>query len=75
MSGGLWGLCSVINKLVSVVVSHDHVHHSLHKGLEDIVIEVLDWLNEGLECLAKSKSWKYSKLRQRLHIVGGEYDH
>ena len=42
--------------LVSVVVSHDHVHHSLHKGLEDIVIEVLDWLNEGLECLAKSKS-------------------
>ena len=41
---------------MSVVVSHNHVHHSLHKGLEDIVIEVLDWLNEGLECLAKSKS-------------------
>ena len=52
----LRGLCSVIGELVAVVVAHDHVHHSLHEGLEDIVIEVLNWLNEGLECLAKSKS-------------------
>ena len=25
--------------------------------------------------LIRSLTWKYSKLRQRLHIVGGEYDH
>ena len=42
--------------LVAVVVSHDHVHHSLHEGLEHIVIEALDWLHERLECLAKPKS-------------------
>ena len=48
--------------LVSVVVSHDHVHHSLHEGLEHIAVEALDWLNERLERLSETaletKSWK-----------------
>ena len=43
--------------LVSVVVSHDHVHHSLHEGLEHIRVEVLDWLDEWLESLTKPKSY------------------
>ena len=50
LSCGLWGLCSVINKLaVVVVVAHDHVHHSLHEGLEHIGVEPLDGLGDGLD--------------------------
>ena len=31
-----------------VVVAHDHVHHSLHEGLEHIGVEPLDGLGDGL---------------------------
>ena len=54
----LGGLCSVVSKLVAVVVSHDHVHHSLHEGLEHVMVEALDWLDERLEGLTKTKSCK-----------------
>ena len=57
----LGGLCSVVSKLVAVVVvvvAHDHVHHSLHEGLEHVMVEALDWLDERLESLAKTKSCK-----------------
>ena len=55
----LGGLCSVVSKLVAVVVlAHDHVHHSLHEGLEHVMVEALDWLDERLEGLTKTKSCK-----------------
>ena len=72
VSGGLWGLCPVVSELkqalgqdedlegppylVAVVVSHDHVHHSLHEGLEHIRVEVLDGPHKWLECLTEPKS-------------------
>lgn len=63
VSGGLGGLCSVVNELVAVVVvAHDHVHHSLHEGLEHVMVEALDWLNERLEGLAKTKSCKNNQI-------------
>ena len=58
----LRGLCSVIGELVAVVVAHDHVHHSLHEGLKHVVVEALDWLDERLEGLTKTKSCKYLRL-------------
>ena len=55
----LGGLCSVISKLVAVVMlAHDHVHHSLHEGLYKVMVEALDWLDERLEGLTKTKSCK-----------------
>jgi len=84
LASGLWGLCSVINKLVLlvlVVMSHDHVHHSLHEGLEHIVVKILDWLEEWLKCVSESiiietKSWECNKLWQSLCVLRLEtYDH
>ena len=57
LASGLWGLCSIVNKLVLlvlVVMSHDHVHHSLHEGLEHVVVKALDWLEKRLEGVSES---------------------
>ena len=44
------------------MLAHDHVHHSLHEGLYKVMVEALDWLDERLEGLTKTKSCKYLRL-------------
>ena len=66
----LGGLCSVVSKLVAVVVlAHDHVHHSLHEGLEHVMVEALDWLDERLEGLTKTKSCKKHQITTRVGFL------
>ena len=66
----LGGLCSIISKLVAVVMlAHDHVHHSLHEGLYKVMVEALDRLDERLEGLTKTKSCKNYQITIRVGFL------